>query len=161
MSEKLWETCREAKDTMQPHKTNQDIADESGVSVNAVSQFLRGETTKPYINTVGPICASLGVSMDEHFGVPPAEPAVCQTQRGAADAKAQRSPRESLACVFHKKSSGKSSKLASSYSHSAASPVFMGDISGTSVYHLWGLLFLFFIKYFESLLTYTVLQYII
>ena len=59
MSEKLWETCREAKDTMQPHKTNQDIADESGVSVNAVSQFLRGETTKPYINTVG---------------VPPAEP---------------------------------------------------------------------------------------
>lgn len=81
MSEKLWETCREAKDTMQPHKTNQDIADESGVSVNAVSQFLRGETTKPYINTVGPIFASLGVSMDEHFGVPPAEPA------GSSDAE--------------------------------------------------------------------------
>lgn len=81
MSEKLWETCREANDTMQPHKTNQDIADESGVSVNAVSQFLRGETTKPYINTVGPICASLGVSMDEHFGVPPAEPA------GSSDAE--------------------------------------------------------------------------
>lgn len=81
MSEKLWETCREAKGTMQPHKTNQDIADESGVSVNAVSQFLRGETTKPYINTVGPICASLGVSMDEHFGVPPAEPA------GSSDAE--------------------------------------------------------------------------
>ena len=58
-------------------------------------------------------------------------------ERGAADAEAQRSPRESLACVFHKKSSGKSSKLASSYSHSAASPVFMGDISGTFVYHLW------------------------
>ena len=75
LSEKMWETCREAKDTMQPHKTNQDIADESGVSVNAVSQFLRGETTKPYINTVGPICASLGVSLDEHFGVPPADPA--------------------------------------------------------------------------------------
>ena len=81
MSEKLWETCREEKDTMQPHKTNQDIADESSVSVNAVSQFLRGETTKPYINTVGPICASLGVSMDEHFGVPPAEPA------GSSDAE--------------------------------------------------------------------------
>ena len=81
MSEKLWETCREAKDTMQPHKTNQDIADESGVSVNAVSQFLRGETTKPYIDTVVPICASLGVSMDEHFGVPPAEPA------GSSDAE--------------------------------------------------------------------------
>ena len=31
------------------------------------------------------------------------ESAVRQSQRGAADAKAQRSPRESLACVFHKK----------------------------------------------------------
>ena len=81
MSEKLWETCREAKDTMQPHKTNQDIADESGVSVNAVSQFLRGETTKPYIDTVGPICASLGVSMDEHFGVLPAEPSDAEKLR--------------------------------------------------------------------------------
>ena len=28
---------------MQPRKTNQDIADESGLSVNAVGQFLRGE----------------------------------------------------------------------------------------------------------------------
>ena len=87
MSEKLWETCREAKDTMQPHKTNQDIADESGVSVNAVSQFLRGETTKPYIDTVGPICASLGVSLDEHFGVPPAEPAKPAEPAESSDAE--------------------------------------------------------------------------
>ena len=75
---------------MQPHKTNQDIADESGVSVNAVSQFLRGETTKPYINTVGPICASLGVSLDEHFGVPPAEPA------GSSDAEKLRAESAAL-----------------------------------------------------------------
>lgn len=32
---------------MQPRKTNQDIADESGLSVNAVGQFLRGETKSP------------------------------------------------------------------------------------------------------------------
>lgn len=69
MSENLWETCREAKATMQPRKTNQDIADESGLSVNAVGQFLRGETKSPSVDTVGPICAALGVSMDEHFGV--------------------------------------------------------------------------------------------
>lgn len=54
---------------MQPRKTNQDIADESGLSVNAVGQFLRGETKSPSVDTVGPICAALGVSMDEHFGV--------------------------------------------------------------------------------------------
>lgn len=69
MSENLWETCREAKATMQPRKTNQDIADESGLSVNTVGQFLRGETKSPSVDTVGPICAALGVSMDEHFGV--------------------------------------------------------------------------------------------
>lgn len=69
LSENLWETCREAKATMQPRKTNQDIADESGLSVNAVGQFLRGETKSPSVDTVGPICAALGVSMDEHFGV--------------------------------------------------------------------------------------------
>ncbi len=69
MSENLWETCREAKATMQPRKTNQDIADESGLSINTVGQFLRGETKSPSVDTVGPICAALGVSMDEHFGV--------------------------------------------------------------------------------------------
>lgn len=96
MSEKLWETCREAKDTMQPHKTNQDIADESGVSVNAVSQFLRGETTKPYIDTVGPICASLGVSMDEHFGVLPAEPAEPSEPSEPSDAEKLRAETAAL-----------------------------------------------------------------
>ena len=69
LSENLWETCRKAKATMQPRKTNQDIADESGLSVNAVGQFLRGETKSPSVDTAGPICAVLGVSMDEHFGV--------------------------------------------------------------------------------------------
>ena len=69
LSENLWETWRKAKATMQPRKTNQDIADESGLSVNAVGQFLRGETKSPSVDTAGPICAALGVSMDEHFGV--------------------------------------------------------------------------------------------
>lgn len=65
---KLWQTCREAKDAL-PNKTNQDIADDTGLSVNAVSQFLRGETRNPSMDTAGPICAVLNVSMDEHYGV--------------------------------------------------------------------------------------------
>ena len=82
MSENLWETCREAKATMQPRKTNQDIADESGLSVNAVGQFLRGETKSPSVDTVGPICAALGVSMDEHCGVEtPAEDNMSEVER--------------------------------------------------------------------------------
>lgn len=82
LSENLWETCRKAKDTMQPRKTNQDIADESGLSVNAVGQFLRGETKSPSVDTAGPICAALGVSMDEHFGVDaPAEDDTSEVER--------------------------------------------------------------------------------
>ena len=64
------------------------------------------------------------------------EPDTCR----ANDSSGQGRVGLAVACVFHKKSSGKSSKLASSYSHSAASPVFMGDISGTFVYHLWDML---------------------
>lgn len=46
MDKQLWEICREQWQNMRPRKTYQDIADESGVSVNAVAQFLRGETKK-------------------------------------------------------------------------------------------------------------------
>ena len=67
---------------MQPRKTNQNIADESGLSVNAVGQFLRGETKSPSVDTAGPICAALGVSMDEHFGVEaPAEDDTSEVER--------------------------------------------------------------------------------
>lgn len=67
---------------MQPRKKNQDIADESGLSVNAVGQFLRGETKSPSVDTAGPICAALGVSMDEHFGVEaPAEDDTSEVER--------------------------------------------------------------------------------
>ena len=47
MKEKLSDLCREQKQTITPHKTNQDVAE----------------------NT------EMGVSMDEYFGIPPAEPA--------------------------------------------------------------------------------------
>lgn len=67
MAKKLWELCREEKD----HKrlTNQSVADASGISLNAVSQYLRGETKNASVYTVGPICKAIGVSMDDYFGI--------------------------------------------------------------------------------------------
>ena len=67
MVKKLWELCREEKD----HKrlTNQSVADASGISLNAVSQYLRGETKNASVYTVGPICKAIGVSMDDYFGI--------------------------------------------------------------------------------------------
>lgn len=54
---------------MRPRKTHQEIADESGVSVNAVAQFLRGETKNTYIQTAAPICKALSVSIDDAYGI--------------------------------------------------------------------------------------------
>lgn len=69
MDKQLWEICREQWQNMRPRKTYQDIADESGVSVNAVAQFIRGETKNTYIQTAAPICKALGVSIDDAYGI--------------------------------------------------------------------------------------------
>ena len=78
MKEKLSDLCREQKQTISPHKTNQDVAENTDLSVGTVSQFFRGDIKNPSVYTVGPICREMGVSMDEYFGIPhdePAEPA--------------------------------------------------------------------------------------
>ena len=69
LDKQLWEICREQWQNMRPRKTYQEIADESGVSVNAVAQFLRGETKNTYIQTAAPICKALGVSIDDCYGI--------------------------------------------------------------------------------------------
>lgn len=69
LDKQLWEICREQWQNMRPRKTYQDIADESGVSVNAVAQFIRGETKNTYIQTAAPICKALGVSIDDAYGI--------------------------------------------------------------------------------------------
>lgn len=78
MKEKLSDLCREQKQTITPHKTNQDVSENTDLSVGTVSQFFRGDIKNPSVYTVGPICREMGVSMDEYFGIPhdePAEPA--------------------------------------------------------------------------------------
>lgn len=75
MKEKLSDLCREQKQTITPRKTNQDVAENTDLSVGTVSQFFRGDIKNPSVYTVGPICREMGVSMDEHFGIPHDEPA--------------------------------------------------------------------------------------
>ena len=69
MDKQLWEICREQWQNLHPRKTYQDVADESGISVNAVAQFLRGETKNTYIQTAAPICKALHVSIDAVYGI--------------------------------------------------------------------------------------------
>ena len=49
--------------------TSQDIADQSGVPLSTVNNFFANALKSPSISTAGPICAVLGISMDEFFGI--------------------------------------------------------------------------------------------
>lgn len=70
----IQDVCREAKE--QQHKSLKDISDISEVSINTVTNFFSSSSKSPSFYTVGPICKTLGVSMDEYFGiVPPMEEA--------------------------------------------------------------------------------------
>lgn len=67
----LIELCRVAKE--QQRYTLQDISDGAEVPIDTVkSVFSRsGKNTSPTINTMAPICAFLGVSIDQFCGMPP------------------------------------------------------------------------------------------
>lgn len=69
--ETLTDRCREAK--KEKNLSNQKVAELSGVNLSTVNNFFRAGQRSPSIDTVGPICAAVGVSMDEFFGVAKAE----------------------------------------------------------------------------------------
>lgn len=69
--ETLIDRCREAKKAK--NLSNQKVADLSGVNLSTVNNFFRAGQRSPSIDTVGPICAAVGVSMDEFFGVAKAD----------------------------------------------------------------------------------------
>lgn len=71
MEEKtLQELCREAKDAQRV--TLQALSDSSGVPLSSVNNFFAAASKAPSVYNAGSICASLGVSMDEYFGIRPA-----------------------------------------------------------------------------------------
>lgn len=77
MKKQLWEICRDKKDSANPRITNQQLVENTGLSVNAIGQYLRGETPNAPLSTFGPICRCLGVSVDDYLGLerPPAQDA--------------------------------------------------------------------------------------
>ena len=63
----IQDLCRDKKAAL--HMTSQDIADQSGVPLSTVNNFFANASKAPSINTAGPICAVLGISIDEFFGI--------------------------------------------------------------------------------------------
>ena len=63
----IQDLCRDKKAALR--MTAQDIADQSGVPLSTVNNFFANASKSPSISTAGPICAVLGISMDEFFGI--------------------------------------------------------------------------------------------
>lgn len=69
MEDTLKELCREARDRQ--NITIQDLADETGISISTIGNFFASKSKAPNVYNAGAICAALGVSLDEYFGIEP------------------------------------------------------------------------------------------
>lgn len=56
------------------HKTNQQVADETGLPVYTVNKFFAGSLSNLGIYTVAPIAVALGLSLDQLLGITQAPP---------------------------------------------------------------------------------------
>lgn len=79
MEKNLQEVCREARDWL--NYTNQDIADETGIPLSSVKNFFAATSKAPSAISAGLICKFLGVSLDDYFGIIPAEDTEAQLRR--------------------------------------------------------------------------------
>lgn len=69
MEDTLKELCRKARDRQ--NITIQDLADETGISISTIGNFFASKSKAPNVYNAGAICATLGVSLDEYFGIEP------------------------------------------------------------------------------------------
>lgn len=69
MEESLKELCRTARDRQ--NITVQDLADETGISISTIGNFFATKSKAPNVYNAGAICAALGVSLDNYFGIEP------------------------------------------------------------------------------------------
>lgn len=69
MEDTLKELCREARDRQ--NITIQDLADETGISISTIGNFFATKSKAPNVYNAGAICAALGVSLDNYFGIEP------------------------------------------------------------------------------------------
>lgn len=63
----IQDVCKAKRDAL--GMTIQGIAEASGIPPSTVNNFFTHASKAPYISTVGPICAVLGVSLDDFYGI--------------------------------------------------------------------------------------------
>ena len=92
MEKTLQDICREAKEYQ--HLTTQDLADLTDLSSSTISNYFSASSKDPSLYKMGLICAALGVSIDEYFGIvkrPTTEEQLAEAHRAMADADAKHS----------------------------------------------------------------------
>lgn len=67
MVKTLQDLCKDAKDRQ--NLTIQDLSDMTDISASTISNFFSALSKEPSVYKMGLICAALGVSMDEYFGI--------------------------------------------------------------------------------------------
>lgn len=67
MGKTLQDLCKDAKDRQ--NLTIQDLSDMTDISTSTISNFFSVSSKEPSVYKMGSICAALGVSMDEYFGI--------------------------------------------------------------------------------------------
>lgn len=67
MEKTLQDICRDAKEDQ--HLTTQDLADLTDLSSSTISNYFSASSKDPSLYKMGLICAALGVSIDEYFGI--------------------------------------------------------------------------------------------
>lgn len=67
MVKTLQDLCRDSKDRQ--NLTIQDLSDMTDISASTISNFFSASSKEPSVYKMGLICAALGVSMDEYFGI--------------------------------------------------------------------------------------------
>ena len=68
----LWQRLKAAKEAS--HKTNQQIANETGISISTISKFFSGASSAPSVFNIAALCICLDVSLDDLMGIRPPAP---------------------------------------------------------------------------------------
>lgn len=63
----IQQLCRKRKDDLK--LTAQEISDRANIPLSTVNNYFSNASKSPYIGTVGPICAVLGISLDLYFEI--------------------------------------------------------------------------------------------
>lgn len=97
----LYQKMKDEKNNQ--HKTNQDIADSTGVAISTIRKFFSGALSNPGVFSVAAICIDLRMSLDRLMGIAPELPEEDPNKTAALEAKIESSEEQIALLKEHRK----------------------------------------------------------